>query len=338
MRSPPGLANILVWEEPNLSARSYWWVNNKQTFKQEVSGNYLWAPLVNAHGGNNEFYNNMARVQPGDLVFSYASTQVRAVGVCTSAALRALQPAEFGKPGKAWANEGRRLPVSFTLLKDPLKPKQHMDVLAPLLPETHSPIRASGDGNQGAYLAKISHEMAGALIGLIGPAWPAEFMDQPVSADSTGESIEEADARAEADVLNMPDIPETTKEQIVKSRRGHGQFRRRLEVLEKRCRVTGVSDLRHLRASHIKPWRVCSNIERLDGNNGLLLSPHIDHLFDRNLISFEDNGQMLTSGPAIGGLLETWGVDGGANVGPFSDAQLHYLAYHREVFYELLAL
>ena len=38
-------------------------------------------------------------------------------------------------------------------------------------------------------------------------------------------------------------------------------------------------------ASHIKPWRNCDNSERLSGANGLLLSPHVDKLFDRHWIS-----------------------------------------------------
>ena len=51
-----------------------------------------------------------------------------------------------------------------------------------------------------------------------------------------------------------------------------------------------------LRASHIKPWRVCDTAhERLDGFNGLMLAPHVDFLFDRGLICFEDDGRVLFS-------------------------------------------
>jgi transposase len=51
----------------------------------------------------------------------------------------------------------------------------------------------------------------------------------------------------------------------------------------------------HLRASHIRPWRDSDNEARLDGENGLLLTPTIDHLFDRGFISFEDDGRLLIS-------------------------------------------
>jgi putative restriction endonuclease len=53
--------------------------------------------------------------------------------------------------------------------------------------------------------------------------------------------------------------------------------------------VTRVERREHLIAGHIKPWRDGSNDERLNGENGLLLTPTIDHLFDKGFISFENN-------------------------------------------------
>jgi hypothetical protein len=50
-----------------------------------------------------------------------------------------------------------------------------------------------------------------------------------------------------------------------------------------RCRITGVDRVEHLRASHCKPWRDSSDSERLDGENGLLLTPAIDRVLDADL-------------------------------------------------------
>ena len=50
--------------------------------------------------------------------------------------------------------------------------------------------------------------------------------------------------------------------------------------MEERCRITHVNNPVHLVASHCKPWRDSNNQERLNGDNGLLLTPSIDHLFD----------------------------------------------------------
>jgi predicted restriction endonuclease len=48
-------------------------------------------------------------------------------------------------------------------------------------------------------------------------------------------------------------------------------------------------------ASHIVPWRDSNDEEKLDVNNGILLSPNYDALFDKHLISFMDSGDILLS-------------------------------------------
>jgi len=103
-----------------------------------------------------------------------------------------------------------------------------------------------------------------------------------------------------------------------------------LKVADCRCRVTGIADPLHLRASHIKPWAKCDDQERQDAANGLLLAPHVDHLFDSGFLSFEDDGTVLVSRGLEPSLLEAWGLDGVRKVAPFSARQSGYLAYHRK--------
>ena len=85
----------------------------------------------------------------------------------------------------------------------------------------------------------------------------------------------------EETIENSADIPETERQSLIVSRRGQGLFKERVMRLERFCRVTKVEKLERLRASHCKPWRDSNNEERLNGENGLLLTPTIDHLFDR---------------------------------------------------------
>jgi hypothetical protein len=124
-------------------------------------------------------------------------------------------------------------------------------------------------------------------------------------------------------------VGETERAQLVRARVGQGVFRDRVVRFERRCRVTGVSDLRHLRASHIKPWRSSTNEERLDGANGLLLAPHIDHLFDRGFISFANDGTLLVSPHLDPAILRSWGIDATRKHGRFAEAQKRYLEHHR---------
>ena len=90
---------------------------------------------------------------------------------------------------------------------------------------------------------------------------------------------------------------------------------------------------RLLRASHIKPWRSCeTSNERLDGDNGLLLCPNVDHLFDRGYISFEDDGATLISSRVDAAEVERLGVVTAPplNVGLFQPRQAAYLRFHRD--------
>ena len=144
------------------------------------------------------------------------------------------------------------------------------------------------------------------------------------------DEIEVEDDRHQRELLNRGLVGPVERHQLVKSRRGQGVFRDNVESREPRCRVTGVSNPRYLRASHIKPWRKSSDIEKIDGNNGLMLAPHVDFLFDRGFISFEDDGTLIVSTQIEDGTLESWGIPTEMNVGAFSLEQALYLTFHRE--------
>ena len=119
---------------------------------------------------------------------------------------------------------------------------------------------------------------------------------------------------------------------LVRARRGQGLFRDRVARIESRCRITGVENPAHLVASHCKPWRDATNEERLDGENGLLLTPTIDHLFDRGFIGFEDDGRLILSPVAHRPSLQRMGINvtAATNVGSFTSGQRTFLEFHRQ--------
>ena len=100
---------------------------------------------------------------------------------------------------------------------------------------------------------------------------------------------------SELTIITDLDITTTEKEMLIKSRIGQGIFRDRIIEKYQHCIITGIDDSRLLLASHIKPWRSASNYERLSSENGLLLSPLYDRLFDIGLITFDDNMKVLIS-------------------------------------------
>lgn len=123
---------------------------------------------------------------------------------------------------------------------------------------------------------------------------------------------------------------ETTRKALIDARLGQGKFRDELlRLWQSRCAVTGCSVTEVLRASHVKPWRKCTNRERLDPSNGLLLAAHIDALFDAGLITFDDNGSMLISNQIALRDRHELGLGGRLTRTP-SRALRRYLAFHRQ--------
>ena len=102
--------------------------------------------------------------------------------------------------------------------------------------------------------------------------------------------------------------------------------------IEQRCRLTGVINPIHLIASHCKPWRDSDNTERPNGENGFLLTPTIDQLFDRGFIGFEGDVKLIISPVADKASLERMRIDtkGTVNVGSFTAGQREFLELHRD--------
>ena len=116
--------------------------------------------------------------------------------------------------------------------------------------------------------------------------YPAQLLTQQV----------EPATRSEAATDHVPGLTETERLYIHKARVGQGQFRKMLlDAYNGTCPILGISQPDLLVASHIKPWNACTNKERLDRNNGILLSALYDKLFDRGLISFNNDGTVRTS-------------------------------------------
>ena len=312
----------------------YWWVNQNQTFRQELAGGYLWSPKRKANGHQNAFYDFMRVVAPNDAIFSFADGRIRAIGVATSYAYESPKPLEFGNAGAYWDQIGWRVDVRFSKLSHWIRPADSIDLIRPLLPDRYAPLLPDGRGLQAVYLTHLSVELAGLLVDLIGAEARAilagrVLMDMPASPPAIGLLEWE---EHELEVVRQSAIESTTRQALVMARRGQGIFKANVSMIEKACRITKVSRQEHLIASHCKPWRDSDNDERLDGENGLLLTPNADHLFDRGFIGFENNGDLLISPVVHKESLQRLGLDPGRlmNVGGFTRGQQRYLEFHRE--------
>ena len=131
--------------------------------------------------------------------------------------------------------------------------------------------------------------------------------------------------------LNLPAV--TERSGLVTSRVGQGAYRKRIiHRWEYKCAVTNFNKLDILIASHIVPWSKATDHERLDVNNGLLLSPTYDALFDKHLITFDNKGKIQLSDKIENSAYQKIGVTGKEQITDLSMYNVQYLNRHNQIF------
>lgn len=125
-------------------------------------------------------------------------------------------------------------------------------------------------------------------------------------------------------------ITETERNALTRARVGQGLFRERLIEFWHGCSISSFSHYDILMASHIKPWRVSDNQQRLDVYNGLLLLPNFDKLFDKGYISFDDSGKVVFSRYFARFDRTLLGIDDTTRLLRIEEAHKPYLRFHRE--------
>jgi len=157
-------------------------------------------------------------------------------------------------------------------------------------------------------------------VGVSIPIIPEQFSDYSIVQDPNN-SIE----------FNLPNI--TERSGLVTSRVGQGAYRKRIiHRWEYKCAVTNFNKLDILIASHIVPWSKATDHERLDVNNGLLLSPTYDALFDKHLITFDQKGKIQLSDQIEKSAYQKIGVTGREQILDLSNYNVQYLERHNQFF------
>lgn len=289
----------------------YFFVNHSQTHKEELGDGYLWSPKTKSDGKPNWSYNNMKKVKPGDIIFSFAKTEVKAIGCATSEAYTAPKPIGFSE---TWNQSGWKIDVDFERIKNSFRLKERLNEFEHILPNKYSPINPNnGNGNQGCYLAHISSSFADYLIKNSNIIFEIESVE-PNNFSIGNKSTERLGT--------------------VRQRIGQSEFRKRLlDMHDAHCQLTGTQIPELLRASHIKPWSDAKGPERLDPHNGLLLASHIDALFDRGLITFTSEGSILFARNDIEEFFDCNKIP--KKLSNFSIQSQKYMKYHNNKIFQI---
>lgn len=299
----------------------FYWVNQGKTYKEEKEGGYLWAPVTNSNGKSFFHWTNMTKLKSNDFVFNYRKGFLVGYCIVQSNGYLNPQPEEFNVDVE-WHDEGYMADALYFQLPEPIPLVRVFDEIAHYLPSKYSPLNVvDKDGqtivraNQG-YLYELNEQIGERLISFFG-----------IGYDHSGD-VTDANAEKVPDYI-PPDS--TSRRGLVTSRIGQGQYRRRiLRRWGYKCAVTGSAIKEVLIASHIVPWRESTDAERLDIDNGILLSPVYDALFDRHFISFNDDGNIILSKAISKEGYTAFGIDGNERIEGLTERNIAYLKRHRD--------
>lgn len=131
-------------------------------------------------------------------------------------------------------------------------------------------------------------------------------------------------------------LEETVRKALISARKGQGYYRKKSIELWGECSLTGFSKPPVLIASHIKPWKVSNNDDRINPYNSLLLVPTIDKLFDKGYIGFETNGRIMLSDKIDSEDYKKIHVYPELRLRSVPDKTKPYLEYHSKYVYDLV--
>jgi len=295
--------------------KKYWWVNQGRTYRLASEENCIWAPFTAQSDKKIFHWETMDKVQIDDIVFSYYKGEILSYNIVKKTSYEAKRPFQDQTPSALWKNTGRKVDLIYNLIEQPIKIKNLISKLKPFLSQKYSPYDIKNTKANQGYLFEILPQVAEIFFNEI----------NSISNENIDEKIAISEQRTIEDISEGSD-----KEAKTKVRVGHDIFRKKVRnYWNGKCCVTNFKE-KLLVASHIKPWRHSNKKEKVDPNNGLLLSPSYNAAFDLNLISFNNDGSLLISKKITIKELEKIGIYQNAKINNLNEGHKKYLKFHRE--------
>jgi len=304
---------------------AYFWVNQKQTYKQEREGGYLWAPQYNSKGNQHWGWKTMRNVSPGDIILNNVNGALRSYCIASTAAYDFSKPAELGEE---WEQLGWKIDALYIDLTKDIIISDHLDDIGELFPERYSPYSVKHKKANQSYLAELSQELGDALA-MLGEIAVKTIKNKSSASNELDNPMTKAVLQSAGDNDFIPTA--TEKEMLVKQRLTQGRFRKDLMArYNERCAVMGLDVPSLLIASHIKPWSESSANEKNDVDNGFLLVAHLDKLFDQHLISFDIQGKIIISNTISHRQRSLLGLNTSMKINNLTPGNQRYLHHHRQ--------
>jgi len=296
----------------------FYWVNIGSTYRTVIDHRFLWAPINSISPTGQEVtrvhWDNVSDVKTGDIIFCYYNQRISFLARATADSYQNLKPHD--RSFKDWERLGNQVDVEIidldrTILRDDISAEFMLRFNQRTTPSLFK-------NNAEVNVIYMAHLPIDAGLFLL---------------EAVGQSKLTEDSFIELGNQGKKKISPTTRDALVKARIGQGKFRADLiDRWNGMCSLTSLRMVDILIASHIDAWALCDNAARLDPDNGLLLAPHIDKLFDFGMISFANDGQLLIKDSVNLEDRHILGFDRFTRLRQLSSGNVTYLQKHRSRF------
>jgi putative restriction endonuclease len=318
-RISPNKYILLEWENQT----NFYWVNvgiSKDIVKEEK---FLWAPsyYINRRTGNqskNAGWEQVKNVKKGDVIFCCYDKKIHYVAIAKENAYQSNRPnlQEF----QQWEIDGNRIDVDIKTLDISFDINEIKSIVKDLYNDKCSPklVTENNSINQ-QYMISLAQSVGVLILDMLG--------DDSIDINTKFNNYKKNNNKPR----KKPS--KTYTESLRKSRLGQGIFRAEvLEYWNETCPVTNVNHKDLLIASHILPWQLSNDEQKLDLYNGLALSPAVDKLFDKGFISFDNEGKILINKKINKEIVKKLGIDLNIKINNLTLKHKFYLEKHREIF------
>lgn len=257
------------------------------TYQEEKHLGIIWSPQIDKSGLMPHSSKIMQEVKKDDRIFHYVKGSIVAISIVKEGCKISNKPQTIHYATESM-DIGYLVSTEYRELEVPLNIREYFDKIVPYLPIKYSAFQTDSSGNSG-YLYPCNEMLSLQLLENISML-NLFNSDEDQLELSVDEVIEK-----ERNPLQTI-IAETESETKTKIRRGQQKFRKQVMPLwNHQCPLCGIGMKAVLRASHSKPWKDCSDNERLNPYNGVLLCCNHDALYEHGLISFDGQGRLHIS-------------------------------------------
>lgn len=298
---------------------NFYIVMQGKTYDEAKEQQLVWCSIYDSSGQTPHSWERMNAVQKGDVIFHCVKGDIIAVSIAQADAAQVENP--FGDSdvtGNGFASNYEELPIALTI-------KDHFEAIKPFLPIKYSAFQQNGDGNQG-FLYPCNEMLAIKLLELISDANIYEENEEQL------EFAMGLIAQKERNTL-APVLFETEAEAKVNIRKGQQKFKKQLAPLwDNQCALCGITLPALLHASHSKPWKDATDVERLDPYNGILLCSNHHALYEQGYIAFDGTGKIHISSEIEPIDYVKYGIHAKMRVNRVEENKTYFKWHKRKVF------